>query len=450
MPQLLPKRLSSDHWILLSILLCCVGLRFGMIVLRFDELNSDPDSYLGIARNLNEGSGYSTPGTDSPTAFRPPLYPILISAISSDTLAWARGLLNLLAAAGSLVLIWKSAQHLGLSRSGRILATLVYGLDPLLLRYTSLSMTETLASFMTAVLLWRLTVPAEATDVSQTQPSNWGSAVVTGIIFGLCVLTRPTYWVFAFLYGTFISWQFLRFRSTERSQIIPRSLAVAMGAALVVGPWLVRNLIVLESPVLMTTHGGYTILLGNNKAFYEEVVNQPFGTVWDGSKGPGQAVWANGINQEMDALGLITEVERDLWMSSLAKQAIRNNPKLFLKACWLRFARFWNVVPSGPAADPIPGSVLYAVGTYYTCVWLLLIVGLFNLCREEATSRQRWVPVVLLAIAFTALHLVYWSNVRMRAPIVPALSLIAGAVTTGTTSMTARRLKRLSRRSPIS
>ncbi len=446
----MPKRLSSDHWILLSILLCCVGLRFGVIVLRFDELNSDPDSYLGIARNLIEGNGYSTPGTDTPTAFRPPLYPILISVISSESLVWGRGLLNLLAAAWCLVLIWKIAENLGLSRSGRILATLVYGLDPLLLRYTSLSMTETVASFMSALLLWRLTLPIEPSNVKQTEPSTWRGALLTGIIFGLCVLTRPTYWVFAILYFVMICWQCFRLRSTERSQLFQRYLAVAMGVALVVGPWLVRNLIVLDAPVLMTTHGGYTILLGNNEAFYEEVVNQPFGTVWDGSNGPGQAAWARDINQQMDDLSLSTEIERDRWMSSLAQQTIRNNPSLFVQACWLRFARFWNVVPSGPAADQIPGTVLYAVGTYYTCVWCLLIAGIVSLFREEASSRRRWIPVVFLVISFTTLHLVYWSNVRMRAPIVPALALIAGAVTTGRTSMMARRLKRLSRRSSIS
>ncbi len=450
MPPLLPKRLSSDHWILLSILLCCVGLRFGVVVLRFDELNNDPDSYLGIARNLSLGNGYSTPGTDTPTTFRPPLYPVLITAISSEELAWGRGLLNLLAAAGSLVLIWKSAEHLGLSRSGRILAALIYGLDPLLLRYSSLSMTETIASFMSALLLWRLTVPAGATDVRLAHSSIWRDAFMTGIIFGLCVLTRPTYWVFAALYSAYLGWQFLRFRSVEASTFLRRSFAVVVGVALVVSPWLVRNLIVLDAPILMTTHGGYTILLGNNEAFYEEVVNQPFGTVWDGSNGPGQAVWANNINLKMDQIGLKAEVDRDRWMSSLAKETIRNHPELFLKACLLRFARFWNVVPSGPAAEHVHGSVLYAVGIYYTVIWFLLVTGSVSLFREETNSRQRWVPIVILVISFTTLHLVYWSNVRMRAPIVPALALIAGAVTTGTTSMMAHRLKRLYQRSSIS
>lgn len=195
-----------------------------------------------------------------------------------------------------------------------------------------------------------------------------------------------------------------------------------------VSPWLMRNLAVMKSPILMTTHGGYTILLGNNEAFYREVVQQPFGTVWDGSNGPGQAVWANNINQEMDALGLTTEMERDRWMSNLAHQTIRENPGLFLKSCWLRFRRFWNLFPSGPAMENVSTTLYRLVGLWYGCVGLLLLFGVFQICAGRKSQYSTWIPAILLILAFTIVHLFYWSNVRMRAPIVPAIALIAGVV----------------------
>jgi hypothetical protein len=36
---------------------------------------------------------------------------------------------------------------------------------------------------------------------------------------------------------------------------------------------------------------------------------------------------------------------------------------------------------------------------------------------------------LLLAISFTAVHLVYWTDMRMRAPLIPAVALAAAAGT---------------------
>ncbi len=38
---------------------------------------------------------------------------------------------------------------------------------------------------------------------------------------------------------------------------------------------------------------------------------------------------------------------------------------------------------------------------------------------------------VLLAIALTGVHLVYWSNMRMRAPVTPLLALVAAVGLSG-------------------
>lgn len=432
--NLLAKRLSSDLLICIGLILFCLSLRVGVVAIRFQELNEDADSYIGIAQNLAAGRGFSTPGSTKPTAFRPPLYPILIAPISSPDLAWARAVLNLLAAACSMFFISLAAANLGFSRIQKYFALLVYGCDPLLLRYSSLTMTETVCSLMAAAILWRLT--------KETQKQSSQGHLLTGIIFGFCVLTRPTFWAFGMLYGaaSLLSWVFPRLRLTFPT---PRQLLVVLGGVfLIAAPWFVRNLVVMRSPILMTTHGGYTILLGNNEAFYSEVVEHPFGTVWDGSKGPGQAIWANGINRQLDTLGLKTEIERDRWQGDLAKQTIRETPGLFLKSCWLRFIRFWNIFPSGPAVENVPATIYYLVGVWYSVIGVSFVVGLYRICRVRCVDQsiqlrsvqrtlQDWTPILLLILAFTLVHLVYWSNVRMRAPIVPAIALVFGAAFKG-------------------
>lgn len=392
-------------------------LRAGVILVRYDELNSDPDSYIGIAQNIAAGRGYSIPDSTKATAFRPPLYPLLIAPISSTNLAWARGLLNLLAAAGSIVLIYRAAAHLGLAKSGQLAATLIYGCDPLLIRYASYSMTETVCSFVSALLLWQLSRPIKSSK----------DHLLTGVVFGLCVLTRPTFWALGILYALVLTGRtFFQQSGGIKPLLVNLSLSL-IGTTVVVSPWFIRNIAAQGEPVLMTTHGGYTILLGNNEAFYREVVDQPFGTVWDGTTGPGQAAWADEINNKMDELGLASEVERDRWMAQQAKQTIRDNPVTFLRASLLRFIRFWNITPSGPAASNIPGLALYLVAFWYTAIWLMLLAAVVLLVCNKSYQDQRWLAVGLLVVSFTLVHLVYWSNVRMRAPIVPAIALLAAS-----------------------
>lgn len=420
-----------------------------MVALRFSDLQDDPDSYLGIAQNLAAGRGYSIPESTQPTAFRPPLYPILIAPCSSQSFAGATGraLLNVAAAAASLILIWKTAVRFKLSAWGCCVALLVYGLDPLLLRYAALSMTETCCSLMSALLLWRMTCTCfaeeqvgtkacEAASIGskethsppeQAVRKRWSGPLLTGLVFGLCVLTRPTYWAFALLFSGFLGVTCLRGRATWKGTLERQLILSGIGVVVVVGPWVLRNLLVLGAPIVMTTHGGYTLLLGNNSAFYHEVVEGPFGTVWEGTQGPSQAEWVDGINREMNQLGLKSELERDRWMGNLAKQTIRESPGLFLKACALRAIRFWNIVPSGPAAEQISGLSRLVVGGFYAGVWCVMVLGCKRLILSRTVWQPGWVAVILLVLAFAGVHLIYWSNVRMRAPIVPAIALLAGA-----------------------
>ena len=53
-------------------------------------------------------------------------------------------------------------------------------------------------------------------------------------------------------------------------------LAAVCGLA----PWAIRNQIVVGRPIVSTTHGGYTLLLGNNPSFYDHLRTAPRGTVW--------------------------------------------------------------------------------------------------------------------------------------------------------------------------
>jgi len=66
-----------------------------------------------------------------------------------------------------------------------------------------------------------------------------------------------------------------------------------------------------------------------------------------------------------------------------------------------------------------------AIGVWYGAVFAAAVVGMIGLRGE--LIRAPWLWGLLLAVSLTAVHAVYWSNMRMRAPLVPVVSVFAVA-----------------------
>jgi hypothetical protein len=414
----------------------------------------DLDAYLGIAREILAGNGFCSPGSATPTAYRPPLYPLLLAGVLPLG-HWGIPLLHLTLSGVMLVAIWQAGSRLGLSRTGQTLAVLLAATDPLLLWYGSYPMTETLCAALTALALLQLT---RWSDEAASGKWQWLAGGVTGILLGLCVLSRPTYWIWLGLLGLLGLWGVIRVCCGRRKQlaseprdsvnpaatvvnwqvsVVPGLFCVA-GLMLTVAPWVMRNALVLGSPVLMTTHGGYTLLLANNPSFYQHEVEQPWGTIWRGAPFD---EWSAGLLQELEREQILGEVAIDRWQQAQAREFIRQNPGRFARACLHRLRMFWNVVPGSPSGEPLPGLVRIGLGAGYSLWWLLAVLGCWRVIRRgQLTSSERqasgedaealaasWWPTILLILAFAAIHAVYWSNIRLRAPIIPAVALLAGA-----------------------
>lgn len=169
----------------------------------------------------------------------------------------------------------------------------------------------------------------------------------------------------------------------------------------------------------MTTHGGYTALLGNNNDFYDQVTAMSWSTLWEGA---GQQQWANRVNRELDEQGIFNEVDRDNWLNVRARETMKHRPDMFVKATVSRVIQFWHVLPGGDSSRELPDVVLYGVALFYSAYWCLSLRGLWRVL-----SARLWnlLPVLLLPIGFMCVHAVYWSNMRMRAPVLPVVALLA-------------------------
>ena len=415
------KQSRVDAIEMMACLAIALGLRLAVIVFRPHELVLDRDAYLGIATGVAESRGYSSPGSSVATAFRPPLYPLCLAAgLACFPPSIVVGGINIIA---GLLTVWLTARLGSCLNFGprRFLAALIVAIDPLLVWYTCQPMTESICALLATFWLW--TVMSLPTG---NLHEDYTKRILNGLSFGLLVLCRPTFWLIAALYAL-VCFNPLKRQYVENPQ--SRSIPLLRGWAwtaistlCVVGPWLIRNWIVFGVPILTTTHGGYTLLLGNNPVFYQEVVERPWGTVWQNDS---LLSWQTELEAKIqsDIGPQASEIQRDQWYSKQAKQFIIATPRLFAAAVVHRVRSLWNIVPQGDMTTQASGWAMSAVGWFYSLILTAACIGLVTVtCRAD---RHRWLPFFVLIASVQLAHLFYWTNTRMRAPLTPAIALLA-------------------------
>jgi CHASE2 domain-containing sensor protein len=109
-------------------------------------------------------------------------------------------------------------------------------------------------------------------------------------------------------------------------------------------------------------------------------------------------------------------------MNRSARRYIAEDPARALNAAATLWGRFWNVVPLETGNETRSPRVRIAIGVLYTALSVLVVIGLIRLLRADWRA---WLPIVALIAGFTAVHALYWADMRMRTPLVPALGLLA-------------------------
>jgi len=358
----------------------------------------DPDNYLVLAEALANGEGYRIQGR--PTAYRPPLYPVLLAPgvvlFGNPPLPWLAGL-HLTAGGLTIALIGRAARAWGLSERARLLAMGVVAFDPVLIAQTRSVMTETTAALLVAALL--ASIPSRPT---------LRSACGTGFLAGLAGLCRPSLLAAPVLIAAADA---IRGPEPWKARLL-RNAALLAAVALTLAPWAARNASWFGEPVWTTTHGGHTLYLANNPAYYDDVIRGPR-EVWSG---PNQAAWFHRVHR----LGFgRQEPETDRILRRWAFETIRDRPGDFLRASLDRLGRFWAIAPSAA----VYGAKVRALVALWTVpLWALLILGIVR-------SARRWPVLAALAVlvALSGVHTLFWTDVRMRAPVVPAIALIAAS-----------------------
>jgi len=396
-------------------------IRWISIALGSDAFQADPDSYRMLATELATTAVF---GANSlPTAFRPPLYPWVLSFGVNDSQALDMTFIKLLhSTLGALTcffvycttlaaqnLLWNRCEVLnrGKQMVAPALAATLVAIDPILVRQSQLIMTETLATFLSAITLWCMLIAFK-----EPGPVKF---LIVGIGIGLSVLCRPTAVVWGGLFiVTFLIRCFFEKSPTKllRGRIAWSLASFALGVFAFVFPWAARNHLELNRWIFTTTHGGYTLLLANNNSLYDHF-EKTLGRDWNDTSF--QADW-------LSKTGGLNELEQDRIANSMAREAILQRPFLFLKSCLIRLGWLW-----APWPNQSNWVVSTVIGIWYALVYLAAILGGTIAWRnhEGFFRNPLLVPAVCLILSLSMVHAVYWSNLRMRSVAMPALYMLA-------------------------
>ncbi|MGL4464701.1 MAG: hypothetical protein ACRC1K_21315 [Planctomycetia bacterium] len=368
----------------------------------------DPDGYLAFAVQLVETGVYADPSTGVASAHRPPLYPLLLAPgvfVSEQPWAWV-WLVNNGAVLGTAILAARLARVWGAERFSVAAAVLVL-FDPLLYKQSREVMTEPLSALLSTALVY-------AWSMKPKEPGAglWRWRATTALLLALGTLARPTAWAVWLVWLAGLAIAALVRRSPRR--VSREAVVVGLLALVVAAPWAVRNQFVFQRFTYTTSHGGYTLWLGMNEDFYAKVAATGDRAAF--------ASWTPPVPPAIAELTTTDEWTRDAAYQRLAVDWMKNNPGAAAWSVIFHVAAFWSPAPAGGGA-----AVRWACFGYYGVLYAAVLTTLWQWTRAYRTVGPK--PGVGLAaavvLAFTLVHAVYWSNPRMRAPVMPILAAAA-------------------------
>ena len=415
---------------LVAILLLGLGLRVGEA---WDGRAPvyDAQAYAAIARNLDEGNGFTVgAGATQPSSNYSPGLPLFVAGLYETTGGVHERLARMvLAVVGALSVLFAYAigRRLGprvesyLSCSGvnsplvvwpALVGAMVVAVYPALLEYQGMLMSEPLAatllsgSVLAALWAW---------------DGGWVRWLLPGALFGALAMVRPEYLGIALLVALVIAARELK--SAWRPSLL--RAAVFLGTALViVAPWTIRNALALDRFVPISTGGGQVLYAGTYLP----------------SDGDPEKVGAEVVRENpqlfapRDAQRLRLEqilarlaqarypgIETDQALSKMGKEQlwddVSDHTGEYAGFVATKIGRIWSHGPRDVMREPV-WEVLH---------WLVAALGLLGLTL--LAWRRCWEALLLATIflAITALSALLVASPRRVLVLVPLLAALAAA-----------------------
>ena len=325
-----------------------------------------------------------------PTTYRPPAMPYLLSAVYAVTgrsfTAWRVVNCGITAGAVTTAAVI-SAQFAGIPAAVITAAILLQSRE--LTRYSAMFMTEPLATLMLALLAW--TWVRNAKDGWTT-----GRAIASGIAMGgllaartIFILTTP---VLLILPGKDLSFG---------SKLAWKAKAICLAVAIIViSPWWIRNIVVLDAFMPLGTQGGINLPMG----FGPRALRS-------------QGVWASNPEDgwpEIEALKLdvvTTEVMLAKHRQRLTLNWMMNNPGQVVHLMRLHVAQELKPGRDFYSKWLLPAAAVSALVLWkFPGVWVLALIvcgNVLSVAMTYSAGGRFMVPVQPLLAALVAAAAVY-------------------------------------------
>lgn len=370
----------------------------------------DTLAYVLLAQNIASGKGYAYAGW--PTAYRPPIYPMLLAGsmrvFGTHALSVMRGLQF---CAGFLVvyLCAEMAKSLFGKRAKRP-ALLIALFCPTLVFMTGEILNETIAALCAAAFFYLV--------VRYWQEGSWGGFSAAAFMVGVSTLVRFNMALFGIVLLAAIFWSKSNLSKT-------RALAICMLVpALVVSPWLIRNFLVFNRALLLSTESGPTAVMG---------VLAPQGRAMpgDSERLKGSLGWLPPNDIETNAASrsrLPSEavLNRKAWSAAIT---------LWENAGWRlipltleKFSYFWLSTDQLLSTESLRTAVRVARAGGVAVYWVLLALALAGWFQLRTRSPGIAQLFLFYGVLVTILHAPFNMNTRLRVPMIdPLLPVLASA-----------------------
>jgi hypothetical protein len=357
-----------------------------------------------IARSVVQGTGYSDAFANifehhpGPTAWLPPLYPLLIAAvfhvfgIYTASSAWVILAINSVFSAFTAMSVWEIGYRFG-GHKNALWSGWLWALHPAAMQYAVKWVWE--MSITTALFTWVIVLALRMRADDRNQTRRW---LLFGLLWGLIALSNSTVLLFLPILGLWLLKGSCTLRTSLRDAVLAGIVFLAC-----IAPWTARNYLVFHTFIPMRGNLGAELYLGN---------------------GPG----ATGLLMEYDHPFLapdqlhlykqMGEVRYVAMRGAAAKATIAADIPHFLADTLRRVYYFWSSVPH-PAGKSELSEYLRVLSYAF-----LSVAGLLGL----ALALQRHMPYAgLFAWAFLLIPITYYfvtAHARFRHPIEPLICIL--------------------------
>jgi 4-amino-4-deoxy-L-arabinose transferase-like glycosyltransferase len=403
----------------------------------------DATAYAKIAADLDRGEGFTVGETATqPSTNYSPGLPLLVSIIYRASGGvherLARIVLALIAWL-AVPLTFLIGRRLAGPTAGLIGAAAV-AIYPALLEYGGMLMSEPLATTLLAgavlAMFW-------AGDGERLR--RWG---LPGALLGALALTRPEYLGVAVVLAAVV---FARGIGADWRRSLGQTAVLALGVALVILPWTVRNAVLLDRLIPVSTGGGQVLFAGSympSGGDPEKVGRE----VLERHPGLTRTLATQYVEPEADLESVLAHVRLEQILAALAEQRYpeldsdRALARMGRERLWedvtdrpvgyagFLAAKFWRVWGHGPR-DVMrePGWELFQ--------WALLALALVGLVFLLARRRWEAVPILTVLVAITAISLLLVATPRRALVTMPLVAALAGTGIVVCADSLARRWK---------